>query len=693
MITRRSIRKLPSGGSSKGKSRKHTRGGGVGFGGGRNTSATGMPNGMGYGSDYDDYEEMKSEALWSNGYPLGPLRAPSATRKPPSRAVSAQTSQQTEDASNTLILWFLIGLLPSLERDTGFDLAPPGAVSEMLMGSKVLNYCAELLRNDSLEDVTGRRDIYSAVLGFLRTIGYHFSTSCALFGGRPVSPDAINIFTVSFSVVANPTDITYPLAESLRNLNTQSIIILRNARRNENDFRTEEGQTMLWICRHISELSQFIVANSHGEISSNGESAKQDLAIGEVSEDQILPTYVYGSIAKALQQSKPGRFKRLITEITNLNTGLPLGIFVRYCEDRPDILKCVIIGPAGTPYENGLFEFDFFCGAEFPNAPPMINFKGTGGGQVSINPNLYRDGKVCLSLLGTWEGEPWKPGESTLLQVLITLQAMILCEEPWYNEPGREALYHHETKNGQAAVYNQNIHEMTVQHAMLTWLDDTPALWADIVRRHFQQHANAILKTTSDWAKQTIALTPHSRFHGLNDLDFQNYYQGLTSTPEAATNKIPSMLAPLQTALRIYGATFEVPNIPQKLEPPKRPTLAPRLGSSLLPPPMPPSLPLPPLKQSIRLGNTIPTPGKATYGPVYQQFPKFNPFAGTFSKGQGSHTSEQTASNPLPSRNCWALQKPMPGGRGSGTGNENRGGRGGNGGRGHSTKGTFWDGV
>jgi len=34
-----------------------------------------------------------------------------------------------------------------------------------------------------------------------------------------------------------------------------------------------------------------------------------------------------------------------------------------------------------------------------------------------MNPNLYADGKVCLSLLGTWSGPGWEKGVSTLSQV------------------------------------------------------------------------------------------------------------------------------------------------------------------------------------------------------------------------------------------------------------------------------------
>ena len=44
------------------------------------------------------------------------------------------------------------------------------------------------------------------------------------------------------------------------------------------------------------------------------------------------------------------------------------------------------------------------------------------------DPNLYNCGKVCLSLLGTWEGEGWTPDKSTLTQVLVSIQGYV----PWW---------------------------------------------------------------------------------------------------------------------------------------------------------------------------------------------------------------------------------------------------------------------
>ena len=58
----------------------------------------------------------------------------------------------------------------------------------------------------------------------------------------------------------------------------------------------------------------------------------------------------------------------------------------------------------------------------------------TGGGKVRFNPNLYRDGKVCLSILGTWAGPGWSPAQS-LSSVLLSIQSLMNAR-PYHNEPG-----------------------------------------------------------------------------------------------------------------------------------------------------------------------------------------------------------------------------------------------------------------
>ena len=51
-----------------------------------------------------------------------------------------------------------------------------------------------------------------------------------------------------------------------------------------------------------------------------------------------------------------------------------------------------------------------------------------------------REGRVCLSLLGTWHSqndtESWNPKQSTLLQLFLSIQSLVLTARPYYNEAG-----------------------------------------------------------------------------------------------------------------------------------------------------------------------------------------------------------------------------------------------------------------
>lgn len=107
-----------------------------------------------------------------------------------------------------------------------------------------------------------------------------------------------------------------------------------------------------------------------------------------------------------------------------LASGLPRGIYVVAFASRTDLLRALVIGPPGTPYQDAVFVFDLQLPPEFPTQPPAVHYLSYG---ERINPNLYENGKVCLSLLGTWTGrqscELWNPQSSTVLQVLVSIQA------------------------------------------------------------------------------------------------------------------------------------------------------------------------------------------------------------------------------------------------------------------------------
>ena len=133
--------------------------------------------------------------------------------------------------------------------------------------------------------------------------------------------------------------------------------------------------------------------------------------------------------------------KRLYQELKELSSSLPKerlsSIWIRFDEETPQYLRAIISAPLGTPYAGGVFAFDIFIPNDYPLVPPSLILLTTGGGRVRFGPNLYADGKVCLSLLGTWPGPKWSPSHSNLYQVLVSIQGLILgAEQPWFLEPG-----------------------------------------------------------------------------------------------------------------------------------------------------------------------------------------------------------------------------------------------------------------
>ena len=130
--------------------------------------------------------------------------------------------------------------------------------------------------------------------------------------------------------------------------------------------------------------------------------------------------------------------RRIRKEHQVMQTSLPDGTWVRTWSDRLDLLRILIIGPRGTPYEHAPFVVDFQFRDSFPTTPPAAFFHSWTGGVGRINPNLYEDGKICLSLLGTWPGEAknegWSAGRSSMLQIVVSLMGLVLVKEPYYSK-------------------------------------------------------------------------------------------------------------------------------------------------------------------------------------------------------------------------------------------------------------------
>jgi ubiquitin-conjugating enzyme E2 Z len=127
--------------------------------------------------------------------------------------------------------------------------------------------------------------------------------------------------------------------------------------------------------------------------------------------------------------------RRIISDIKEIRKNPLTSHGIYYEHDETDMLKgrALIIGPADTPYADGFYLFKFQFPANYPHVPPKVEFC-TNDGYTRFNPNLYRTGKVCLSILNTWKGEAWS-GCQTISSVLLAM-CTILNNEPLLNEPG-----------------------------------------------------------------------------------------------------------------------------------------------------------------------------------------------------------------------------------------------------------------
>ena len=115
----------------------------------------------------------------------------------------------------------------------------------------------------------------------------------------------------------------------------------------------------------------------------------------------------------------------------NLNEN---GIYIEFDEKNMFKAKALIVGPSDTIYECGFLFFDITFPNNYPFSPPEVKYVPQN--RIRIHPNIYVNGKVCLSILGTWSGPGWTT-VMDITNVLVTIQSL-LDNDPLCNEPGYE---------------------------------------------------------------------------------------------------------------------------------------------------------------------------------------------------------------------------------------------------------------
>ncbi|XP_046485616.1 baculoviral IAP repeat-containing protein 6 isoform X2 [Neodiprion pinetum] len=477
----------------------------------------------------------------------------------------------------------------------------PVTFGELLARSCLLPALSSYLRNDSVLDMARHIPLYRAILQLLRAMALSAQLAPLLLPrtGRSNEPSIVSLLS-SMKVCVN----TY-----MHKINRTKSGKSKTASKYTDDTEQDEGLATLipdiqesaaivqnatsrlaGITEELagpspiaSELPLRSVEQRYLEVMKNLQFDTYEM-ITENSDAggyKFVVSYHFESNMRAAgERSHPTRVKRLAQEAVTLSTALPLSysssVFVRCDADRLDVMKVLITGPAETPYANGCFEFDVYFPPEYPNSPMMINLETTGRHTVRFNPNLYNDGKVCLSILNTWQGRPeekWNAHTSSFLQVLVSIQSLILVAEPYFNEPGYERSRGTSSGAQSSQEYNANICQATAKWAMLEQIRNPCPCFKEVIHTHFWIKRHEIVAQLEGWIRdmeQHGADRRSGRTISLNALALKRHYRLLRDE----LNKLPTPegLEDLVEPLPSPGSPLELVGTPGSPSTPPTPT-------------------------------------------------------------------------------------------------------------------------
>jgi len=112
--------------------------------------------------------------------------------------------------------------------------------------------------------------------------------------------------------------------------------------------------------------------------------------------------------------------RRIVKETQRLLSEPAPGISATPAEDNLRYFNVIIAGPAGSPFEGGIFKLELFLTEEYPMATPKVRFL-----TKIYHPNIDKLGRICLDILK----DKWSPALQ-IRTVLLSIQALLSAPNP-----------------------------------------------------------------------------------------------------------------------------------------------------------------------------------------------------------------------------------------------------------------------
>lgn len=117
-----------------------------------------------------------------------------------------------------------------------------------------------------------------------------------------------------------------------------------------------------------------------------------------------------------MEQLSQAALQKLARDLKDLQANAVDGVKVLLNDDNLADIQAEYEGPAGTPFEGGLFRMRLAIGPEFPNAPPKGYFL-----TKIFHPNVSASGEICVNVLK----RDWKP-DLGLRHVLTVIRCLLI---------------------------------------------------------------------------------------------------------------------------------------------------------------------------------------------------------------------------------------------------------------------------
>jgi hypothetical protein len=279
------------------------------------------------------------------------------------------------------------------------------------------NILSELLRNDSVLDISSRAPLYHELLTFVGALASEVFTAAYLFDVPSETDFQSSSLSDLMGRLADKARVYLALqqniASEVTNLAEQDALGM-SAHIREAYERLMRGRSMalqVGVFVHAPPATPSARSASGSPLSWRQEECKayvdslapkrfEAISLCEMISDSVASHAFYpanstvgksghhnpnpvASVHYGVGRDSRARLTHIVKEMSDLSSSLPVeyasSIFVRCDDERMDVIKALIIGPEDTPYENGCFIFDILLPADYPQSPPQVNLTTTGG--------------------------------------------------------------------------------------------------------------------------------------------------------------------------------------------------------------------------------------------------------------------------------------------------------------------------